>query len=817
MEGARSTLTPMRTDQELLAAYAATGDEPAFAELVARHGRMVYRTCLRSLGSEHDAEEAAQAVFLVLAHKARALRSEGELAAWLHRVARNVAHLAIRSRARRSRHEAEAAMVRPTESAPDDVGARHAVPLQDLDRELDALPAAQRQAVLLRYLEGLPQEEAARLAGCPQGTLARRAQIGLERLRQRLCQRGQVLSAAALAGLLGAEAVAAAPASLLPSILAASKLAAVGAAGAVGTVGAAGVAGAVGAQPPAFAAVAAASAEEAAAPLQLAEGVLKMMLWAKVKLAAAVAAAVLAVGGGGTAAIIAAAESPKAEAPKVESPNPGASASEKGIECRVTELVGGGKVKLSAGSAQGVKERFEFDVSRDGQPVGTVKVVAVEERQCTAEIAKVTGEIKVGDRAATRFREVAPAPPAKPENAKALVFTEKDNGKTVRVPVGQVFEIRLEGKEAGTGWEFPSLVGPDASPRARTSVSAKDGKIVPEKDDILVHERSDFTPAAGAADQAIGTYITCFRALRVGQATIQGDYVHPGGHGFSGARLKTVFRGEYKLTVEVFAAEPANEAVNGLKFTISADQPEAKAGEEVKLALNFENVSKEDFCIFHFWGETSWELVAPDGESLAPAPTTMPGLAPPTAKNYPELKSGGKLSWQEKSVSGNPPSVYVGPGINPRNVYLLKPGTYKLTAVYEVKEGQGKGVAPGKVWAGTVRSNTLEIKLGGEFKAPAQPAGWPWPPQGIPGVTPPQKGEKLPAGAPDEATARRLVLEHRAKVVGKDNVRPAHITNVDGTGDRWRVEYDPHVETMPPDVYFVDKKTGVVSQSRPGR
>ena len=141
MEGGRSSLATMPTDQELLVTYAATGDESAFAELVSRHGRMVYRTCLRTLGSEHDAEEAAQAVFLVLVQKRRALRSEGELAAWLHRVAKNVAHLALRSRARRSRHEAEAAMVRQVENTENGVGAQHGVPLQDLDRELDALPA----------------------------------------------------------------------------------------------------------------------------------------------------------------------------------------------------------------------------------------------------------------------------------------------------------------------------------------------------------------------------------------------------------------------------------------------------------------------------------------------------------------------------------------------------------------------------------------------------------------------------------------------------------------------------------------------------
>jgi DNA-directed RNA polymerase specialized sigma24 family protein len=48
------------------------------------------------------------------------------------------------------------------------------------------LPTRLRQAVVLRYLEGLDQREAARRLGCPQGTLATRTREGLRRLRIRL-------------------------------------------------------------------------------------------------------------------------------------------------------------------------------------------------------------------------------------------------------------------------------------------------------------------------------------------------------------------------------------------------------------------------------------------------------------------------------------------------------------------------------------------------------------------------------------------------------------------------------------------------------
>ncbi len=407
----------MRTDQELLADYASGGSEAAFAELVSRHSRMVYRTCLRLLGNGHDAEEATQAVFLALAREPRAFRPVASLAGWLHGVAGNVGRMAVRSRARRIRHEEEAAMIRPVQGgdggreAGGESGRNEALAM--LDREIDALPSAQRQAVLLRYLEGHSQEEAARLAGCPQGTLARRAQIGLDRLRERLAQHGAVLSAAGLIAVLDAEAGAAMPAALLPSILATSKLAATGVA-----TGAAGIAGA-----------------QYAVPVQLAEGVLRMMFWTKIKVAAAVCAAVLAVvgGGGALATRLLAAES---TIQKV-----GTAAKDDVLECRVTALLGGGRVELSAGADQGLRPDFELDVDRDGQKVGIVRVTAVEPKTAIAELVSATGQVQVGDRAATRFRVVAqPASQAGsaqpgggawiPGNEAARKASEARRGKT---------------------------------------------------------------------------------------------------------------------------------------------------------------------------------------------------------------------------------------------------------------------------------------------------------------------------------------------------------------------------------------------------
>ena len=107
--------------------------------------------------------------------------------------------------------------------------------LQVLDRELAALSPLLRQAVVSRYLQGNSEKQAAERAGCPQGTLGRRASNGIAILRKRLAKRGVVVGGSALVGLLTSEASAAIPETLLPSILATVKAAA--AAGGAGSGG----------------------------------------------------------------------------------------------------------------------------------------------------------------------------------------------------------------------------------------------------------------------------------------------------------------------------------------------------------------------------------------------------------------------------------------------------------------------------------------------------------------------------------------------------------------------------------------------------
>ncbi len=192
------------TDGDLLDRFVGRRDElaeAAFTALVDRHGALVLRVCRQVLRNEHDAEEAAQATFLVLARRASSIRRRDSVAAWLHGVAVRIAANARVAAVRRRTHERRGAEL----MAHDQEVARDAQAVVDTDRfdvlheELARLPQAFRSVVVACDLQGSTQEQAAAQMGCPLGTVQSRLARGRAKLKARLERRGVEFSGLAAA------------------------------------------------------------------------------------------------------------------------------------------------------------------------------------------------------------------------------------------------------------------------------------------------------------------------------------------------------------------------------------------------------------------------------------------------------------------------------------------------------------------------------------------------------------------------------------------------------------------------------------------
>jgi RNA polymerase sigma factor (sigma-70 family) len=198
------------TDGVLLERFVTDGDAAAFELLVWRHGPMVLGVCRRLLGHEQDSEDAFQATFLTLVHKARSIARRQAVGAWIYRVAYRIA---CRARARKPWFEP--LVTEPPAPAVND-------PVADLcpvlDEEIERLPARYRRPLVLCYLNGKTSREAAQELGCPEGTVVSWLSRGRQKLRSRLARRGVALPAGALATLLVQERAAAVPAVLVQSI-----------------------------------------------------------------------------------------------------------------------------------------------------------------------------------------------------------------------------------------------------------------------------------------------------------------------------------------------------------------------------------------------------------------------------------------------------------------------------------------------------------------------------------------------------------------------------------------------------------------------
>ncbi len=221
-----SASAPSATDdRQLLERFTARRDEAAFEALVRRHGPMVLDVCRRVLHNAHDAEDAFQATFLVLARKAGSIRKRESISGWLYRVGY---HMALKARASAAaRHKREAQVARPEGTDPlAELTGRELLAV--FDEQLQGLPECERVALVLCYLEGKTCDEAAREAGCSESTLKRRLERGKGRMRTRLARRGIALPAALLAAGLATSAKAVVPAPLTAIAVQAGLLAVAG-------------------------------------------------------------------------------------------------------------------------------------------------------------------------------------------------------------------------------------------------------------------------------------------------------------------------------------------------------------------------------------------------------------------------------------------------------------------------------------------------------------------------------------------------------------------------------------------------------------
>lgn len=214
----------MSDDLELLRRYAKEGAEEAFAELTRRHLPLVYSAALRQVRSPQLAEEVAQSVFLDLARSQAALKPGTILAAWLYRVACRTATDVVRRESRRQVRERLAHDC--TAMTHDDASWNDIEPL--LDEAMTALDEQDRAAVLLRYFQGKTFREVGAALGASEDAAQKRVSRALERLREFMGRRGVTVSVVVLGGVIAANAVHAAPATLLTAITSSAAVSGVG-------------------------------------------------------------------------------------------------------------------------------------------------------------------------------------------------------------------------------------------------------------------------------------------------------------------------------------------------------------------------------------------------------------------------------------------------------------------------------------------------------------------------------------------------------------------------------------------------------------
>src|SRR3989440_8940127 len=205
----------------LLRLYAENGDEGAFSKLVSRHMSWVYSACCRGLKDRHLAEDAAQAVFLILARRAKTISTKVRLSGWLFKTTR-FAVADARKRETRHQRRQEVAMQRATENLTAAEAQLWDVVAPNMDDALAYLCEKDRQAVVLHFFEGLSFSEMGPILGLSKEGAKKRVSRAIDKLRGIFSRKGAAIAAPALFGLLYAKSVEAAPAAFAGNVAAAA-------------------------------------------------------------------------------------------------------------------------------------------------------------------------------------------------------------------------------------------------------------------------------------------------------------------------------------------------------------------------------------------------------------------------------------------------------------------------------------------------------------------------------------------------------------------------------------------------------------------
>jgi RNA polymerase sigma factor (sigma-70 family) len=625
------------TDGQLLGCYIEQRDDAAFAALVRRHGPMVWGVCRRLL-HPHDAEDAFQATFLVLVRKAASIVPRERVANWLYGVAHRTALQARRNLARRRAREKQVTEMREPAVTEQDLW-RDLQPL--LDRELSRLPDAYREVIVLSDLEGKTRKEVARQLGLPEGTVGSRLARARALLAKRLSRQGVTLSGGALAAVLAQQAASAGvPNSVVDATIQAASLLGAGTAVPAGAI----------------------SLKVAA----LTEGVMKAMLFAKLKAAIAV---VVALGLVATTITL--------------------------LTCRTAV---GQQDKPPAAEKPVKTPEKQGPVGREAP---TKKTEAAKRLKLTLSVDKTETVLKPG----TFYG-------ADPVKLK-LTFTNTGD-KPIKLDA-YALPYRIKFQCDGPGLDS-----------VKKHLGYVDLAFIPptEKDYPVLQPGKSWSPGwtpAFPGDIPDGAGVIAAYSLRQPgtyklRMTVYDRYApHVAG---AAAGTKWLESNELELKVREKAPAGKGDAAKGLKLTLSADKtetvmkPDGSDAEPVKLKLTLTNVSDKAIKLNAY--DLRWRLgfrcTGPSPDSIHTIIELVDRKAlreKPSSKNYPVLQPG--QSWSPEWTHSFPGDI---PQETAKAVsYTLhKPGTYKLRFTYENPQ-QADGPLAKDAWAGSLESNELELKV----------------------------------------------------------------------------------------------------------